>query len=355
MVWEVRESGLGATAHVPGQTENWEGWEDSAVPPEKVGAYLRDLRKLLDKYGYRPSLYGHFGQGCVHCRDRLRPEDGRGHRRSTARSSRRRPTWSSRYGGSLSGEHGDGQARARAAAEDVRRGAGAGVPRVQGDLGPGLEDEPRQGRRSVPRSTENLRSAPTTTRREPKTHFQYPRRRRQLRPRRACAASASAKCRAEDGGTMCPSYMVTREEKHSTRGRARLLFEMLQGDPLDRRLEERGGQGGARPLPRLQGLQGRLPGQRGHGDLQGGVPVALLRGPPAAAARLRVRPDPLVGAAGVAACPAWPTSSRRRPACATSPSALAACAQSAGFRPSRRRRSRTGSGASRAEPRPSRR
>ena len=67
-VWKVRESGLGATAHVPNKALTWEGWEDSAVPPERLGVYLRKLRALLDKYGYDGDLYGHFGQGCVHTR-----------------------------------------------------------------------------------------------------------------------------------------------------------------------------------------------------------------------------------------------------------------------------------------------
>src|SRR5438067_753957 len=68
MVWEIRESGLGATAFVPGEPVAWEGWEDSAVPPDKVGSYLRDLRRLFEKHGYECSLYGHFGQGCIHTR-----------------------------------------------------------------------------------------------------------------------------------------------------------------------------------------------------------------------------------------------------------------------------------------------
>src|SRR5207249_7673219 len=67
-VWKIRESGLGATARVPGEKDTWEGWEDSAVPPRHVGNYLRDFRKLLDRYQYRGALYGHFGQGCIHTR-----------------------------------------------------------------------------------------------------------------------------------------------------------------------------------------------------------------------------------------------------------------------------------------------
>src|SRR5205085_9411528 len=68
LVWEIREAGLGATAWVPGQHVTWEGWEDSAVPPDRVGAYLRKLKQLYDKYGYEGALYGHFGQGCIHTR-----------------------------------------------------------------------------------------------------------------------------------------------------------------------------------------------------------------------------------------------------------------------------------------------
>ncbi len=67
-IWEVREAGLGASAFVPGKADRHEGWEDSAVPPENLGDYLRRLSKLAEKYGYESSLYGHYGQGCVHAR-----------------------------------------------------------------------------------------------------------------------------------------------------------------------------------------------------------------------------------------------------------------------------------------------
>src|SRR5207248_1154279 len=90
-IWAVRESGLGATAFVPGKPDALPGWEDSAVPPDKVSPYLRDLRDLFERYGYTGSLYGHFGQGCIHC------------------SITSDLVMS--YGGSLSGEHGDGQSR----------------------------------------------------------------------------------------------------------------------------------------------------------------------------------------------------------------------------------------------------
>ncbi|MGC2818662.1 MAG: FAD-binding oxidoreductase, partial [Candidatus Sulfotelmatobacter sp.] len=110
-VWEVRESALGVTSHVPGEPLNWEGWEDSAVAPEKLGAYLRDLRKMMAAYGYKGSLYGHFGHGCVHTRINfdLQSKDGIAKFRKFMEEAADLVV---SYGGSISGEHGDGQSRA---------------------------------------------------------------------------------------------------------------------------------------------------------------------------------------------------------------------------------------------------
>ena len=110
-VWHVRESGLGATVFVPGEKSGWEGWEDSAVPPERLGAYLRDLFGILGRYGYRSPMYGHFGQGCVHLRITFELKTAEGvaeYRRFLDEAA----DCVLRYGGSFSGEHGDGQARA---------------------------------------------------------------------------------------------------------------------------------------------------------------------------------------------------------------------------------------------------
>jgi FAD/FMN-containing dehydrogenase len=109
-VWEVRESGLGATAFVPSKGDAYEGWEDSAVPPERVGEYIRALRKLGEKYDYESALYGHYGQGCIHARWNFEL----GTREGIANWRRFLEEASDlvlSLGGSLSGEHGDGQAR----------------------------------------------------------------------------------------------------------------------------------------------------------------------------------------------------------------------------------------------------
>ena len=135
LVWHLREEGLGATAKVPGMPENHEGWEDASVPPERLGAYLRELKKLIDKYGYEGPLYGHFGQGCVHTRLTFDLRTA-GRHREVARFPRSEAAdLVVSYGGSLSGEHGDGQARGELLATHVQPGDHRRVSRVQGDLG----------------------------------------------------------------------------------------------------------------------------------------------------------------------------------------------------------------------------
>ncbi len=108
-VWEVRESSLGVISYVPGEPLSWEGWEDSAVAPDKLGKYLRDLRKLMNAFGYRGTLYGHFGHGCVHTRTNfdLQSKDGIAKFRKFMEEAADLVV---SYGGSISGEHGDGQA-----------------------------------------------------------------------------------------------------------------------------------------------------------------------------------------------------------------------------------------------------
>ncbi len=109
-VWHVRESALGATVFVPGEKHGWEGWEDSAVPPEQLGSYLRELYELLERYGYKTPMYGHFGQGCVHLRITFDLETTEGIAKYREFIDQAADIVLA-HGGSLSGEHGDGQAR----------------------------------------------------------------------------------------------------------------------------------------------------------------------------------------------------------------------------------------------------
>lgn len=229
LVWQIREAGLGSTSKIPHQPNFYPGWEDSAVAPKDVGNYLRDLKALLDKYGYTASLYGHFGQGCVHCSidfDLYTAEGIETWKRFLDEAAHLVVS----YGGSLSGEHGDGQARGSllpimfgdGIMQAFREFKAAWDPRGRMNPGKVIDAYPVD---------ENLRWGRHYHPWEPVTHFSFPDDRGSL----AYAADrcvGTGKCRKHDGGTMCPSYMVTREERHSTRGRARLLFEMLEGNPL---------------------------------------------------------------------------------------------------------------------------
>ncbi|HEV2992260.1 MAG TPA: FAD-linked oxidase C-terminal domain-containing protein [Candidatus Angelobacter sp.] len=229
LIWKVRESGLGATARVPGESETWEGWEDSAVPPENLGQYLREFRKLIDKYGYHCALYGHFGQACVHTRvdfDLVTAEGIKNYRSFVEEAA----DLVVRLGGSLSGEHGDGQARGELLIkmfgpeliEAFRAFKRIWDP--QAKMNPGklinaykLDENFRFGTDYAPPKIE--------------THFSFPEEHGSFAEATTRCVGVG-KCRKDEQGTMCPSYMVTRDEMHSTRGRAHLLFEMLEGDPM---------------------------------------------------------------------------------------------------------------------------
>ncbi len=231
MLWAVRESGLGATAKLKDEPANWPGWEDSAVAPKDVGNYLRDLRKLYDKYGYEAALYGHFGQGCIHCRVSfdLFTADGIA---AWLRFLNEGAHLIAKYKGSLSGEHGDGQARGELlpimfgdeiyqAFREYKR-----IWDPQGRMNPGKVVDAYQ-------PDENLRMGTHYRPWEPETKFSFA-----VDDYGSFAYAANrcvgvGNCRSHDHkGVMCPSYRVTQEEMHSTRGRARLLFEMLEGAPL---------------------------------------------------------------------------------------------------------------------------
>ncbi|WP_037606259.1 FAD-binding and (Fe-S)-binding domain-containing protein [Streptacidiphilus rugosus] len=224
---KTREAGLGVTARPPDGRETWEGWEDSAVPPERLGDYLRDLERLFTAYGYQQaSLYGHFGQGCVHTRIPFGLTDARGIR-DFRRFLEDAADLVASYGGSLSGEHGDGQARG----ELLPRMFGQPLVDAMGEMkhlfDPG--DRMNPGKVVHPhRVDEDLRLG-AQWRPEPlETHFAYPDDDHQF-TRAVMRCVGIGNCRTHEGGVMCPSYRATREEEHSTRGRARLLFEMLGG------------------------------------------------------------------------------------------------------------------------------
>lgn len=230
-VWDAREGGLGATAMVPDKPESWEGWEDSAVPREKLGDYLRDFKALMHRYGYESAVYGHFGDGLVHCRINfdLRTEAGLATWRDFLEEAAQLVT---SYGGSLSGEHGDGQARAELLdtmygpelVQCFREFKAIWDPHNRMNPGKAIDPFPVDA---------NLRLGPSYKPPKLDTHFAYEIDNGSFAHATIRCVGVGA-CRRLDAGdeVMCPSYMATREEKHSTRGRAHLLHEMVRGEVI---------------------------------------------------------------------------------------------------------------------------
>jgi FAD/FMN-containing dehydrogenase/Fe-S oxidoreductase len=229
-IWKVREASNGGTTVIPGQHSiTHEGWEDAAVHPRMLGRYLRDYKALLAKHGYKGWYYGHFGEGCVHQRVNFDLETDRGVR-TFRRFLEEAADLVVQYGGSISGEHGDGHARAFL---------------YEKMFGPELVDGFRQfkqlwdpdnklnpGKVVDPYPPEAFLKLGADYNPLPvKTHFHFPDDQGSLEKATQRCVGVGA-CRKTDAGTMCPSYQVTRDEIHSTRGRAHLLFEMLQGEVL---------------------------------------------------------------------------------------------------------------------------
>jgi FAD/FMN-containing dehydrogenase/Fe-S oxidoreductase len=213
-IWEIREAAVGTTSHDPRLGAAWPGWEDSAVPPARLAPYLRDLKALLERFGYGAALYGHFGEGCIHARinfDLATPDGIRKHRSFMEEAA----DLVVAHGGSLSGEHGDGQARG----ELLARMFGDELVQAFRDfkaiwdpdnrMNPGKVVDPRPLDADL-RAAAPLAAAPLT----------------------ALRCVGVGKCRRDEGGVMCPSWRVTQDERHSTRGRSRLLFEMLRGETI---------------------------------------------------------------------------------------------------------------------------
>jgi FAD/FMN-containing dehydrogenase/Fe-S oxidoreductase len=228
-VWEIREGGVG-NSKMPGEHPGWPSWEDAAVAPERTGDYLRDLQRLCDKHGRTIScFFGHVGHGCMHTRidwDFLTPEGVRNYRRFMEDAG----DLVAAYGGSLSGEHGDGHARAELLPKMFGPtlvqafGEFKAIWDPDGGMNPGKVVDP------YPLDT-HLQIDPSYRTRRVRTHFRFP-------GDGGSFAAASERCFGvgacrDQEGTMCPSYQATMEEQHSTRGRARLLGEMMRADSLE--------------------------------------------------------------------------------------------------------------------------
>lgn len=228
-VWEVRESALGAVSNVPGEPPSWEGWEDSAVAPERLGAYLRELIKLTGKYRYRCLVYGHFGDGCTHNRMDFDLQSAEGIKKFRSFLEEAADLVVS-FGGTISGEHGDGQARAELYPRMFGPELVEAFARFKFLWDPNWKMNPGKVVRPN-KLDEDLRLGPGYKPWQPETHFKFPQDEGSL-ARATLRCVGVGKCRQYEGGVMCPSFRVTHEEKHSTRGRAHLLWEMTRGDVI---------------------------------------------------------------------------------------------------------------------------
>ncbi|HTJ44597.1 MAG TPA: FAD-binding and (Fe-S)-binding domain-containing protein, partial [Kofleriaceae bacterium] len=252
---DMREQALGVDAFATGRPDTHEGWEDASVHPDRLEPYLRAFRALLDEHQLHGSLYGHFGQGCVHTRIDFDLHSDAGiarYRRFTEDAARLVVS----FGGSYSGEHGDGQSKAEL--HEIMFGpelvaAFGKLKQIwdpDGGMNPGklVRPNPRtanlrlrdfhppqwsaNGEHREPHGVGTLPASPVGRGRSPRgidiqlhhgpDGFDF--------AHATVRCVGIGKCRKLDAGTMCPSYMVTRDERHSTRGRAHLLHEMLRGE-----------------------------------------------------------------------------------------------------------------------------
>lgn len=229
-IWSIREQGASATAISldPEEPDPIVGWEDTAVDPLQLGDYLRDFHKLVERYGYRTSLYGHFGDGCIHARITFdtRSEEGIRQWRDFSREIAETVV---RYGGSLSGEHGDGQAKAEFLPIMYGDQLVTAFERFKAVWDPGNLMNP--GKVVSPyRMDENLRLGPDYDTPVVETTMRFVDDAGGIgRSLERCVGMG--KCRAHEGA-MCPTYQASREERYSTRGRAHLLHELMRGEVI---------------------------------------------------------------------------------------------------------------------------
>jgi FAD/FMN-containing dehydrogenase/Fe-S oxidoreductase len=225
-LWRIREDGAGLGGRTPAGAPAWPGWEDAAVPPEYLGAYLRDFGALMHEHGLDGLTFGHFGDGCVHVRIDfpLRAAPAR-YREFVVAAAQ----LVGRYGGSMSGEHGDGRARGELLRYMYSPEAIGTFAAVKAIFDPGRVLNPGVLVDPAPLDAD-LRlplARPIRTR----LGYAYPHDGGDLSTA-VHRCTGVGKCRADStasGGVMCPSYLATRDEKDSTRGRARVLQELANG------------------------------------------------------------------------------------------------------------------------------
>ncbi|TLS46619.1 FAD-binding protein [Streptomyces montanus] len=239
-LWRIREDGAGLATRLPGGTsrpeagggsEAWPGWEDAAVPPGQLGSYLRQFTRLLEQYDLQGVVYGHFGEGCLHVRINFdfTTEQGTAVFRAFVTGAAQ---LIAAHGGSLSGEHGDGQARSELLPLMYGPDVVALFEQFKDIWDPDNGLNPGMIVRPLPVDG-NLRVSPHRTPLPLTTVFPFHADDGDFaKATRRCVGVGTCRTAAHRGDVMCPSYRVTLDEKDSTRGRARLLYEMTQGEVI---------------------------------------------------------------------------------------------------------------------------
>ena len=290
-IWKLRKAGLGLLLGTKGDRKPIAFVEDTAVDPAKLGPFIERFRGVLDRHGARAGYYGHCSVGCLHIRPLINLKDA-GEIRKMQAIAEEITALVIEFGGGLSGEHGDGRARS---------------PFNETLYGPRLYDAFRQVKRAfdpkgilnpgnivdAPPMTEHLRYGPDYRAWEPDTLLDFSGQGGFAGAVEMC--NGIGVCRKKLEGTMCPSYMATLDEEHSTRGRANALRAVLSGQGAAVGVHGPPAVRGARPVPRVQGVQGRVPRQRRHGEDQVRVPRPLLPGQRAPPPQPAVRADPRAG------------------------------------------------------------
>lgn len=222
-VWNLRAAGLGVLSNVPGDAKPVAFVEDTAVDIHDLPAYISDFEKLMASFGQKAVYYAHAGAGELHLRPvlNLKTPEGRRDFRAIATASAKLVA---AYGGSLSGEHGDGRARSEFIAEVIGRENADLLKKVKtlwdpdGIFNPGIIADP------VP-ADRDFRAVNAVT--ETETFLDFSEKGSLLAAAEMCNGSGDCRKPTAAGGTMCPSYRATRREKDTTRGRANMLREVL--------------------------------------------------------------------------------------------------------------------------------
>ena len=289
-IWSLREAALGLSMAMKGDAKSLSFVEDTAVAPEKLRDYIERFLAIVRRARHDGRrLRARVGRLPARAAGR-QPED-RGGRPD---SSRRSPTTVAdlvlEFGGALSGEHGDGLVRSPFMREDVRAGALRGVPAHQAHVRSATASSTPARSSTRRRSPPICATAPAIATPQPATFFDYADYGGMAGAVEMCSGLGA--CRKTLDGTMCPSYMATRDEAHSTRGRANVLRLAMAGRLGEAGLGDEGVQRGARSVPRVPRLQGRVPGRRRRRAVQERVPRRLLDAARHAAPRARARPRP---------------------------------------------------------------